>query len=75
MSGKEGGSKNVIERSLLLAAAKVLDQFNNEESDSVTMGEMRRRVFEKFLREDMLQVIDYFKSPSDYIINEDVDIN
>jgi len=72
MPGNENGSKNVIDRSLLIAVAEVLDQFSNADNDSVTMGEMRKRTFEKLPREDMLKVNDYFKSPSDYIINEDV---
>ncbi len=64
--------KKVIDRSLLIAAAKVLEQFNNDDSDPVTMGEMRKLAFEKLPREDMLKVVDYFKSSSDYVINEEV---
>jgi hypothetical protein len=71
MSGNEVGTKKVIDRRMLIAAAKVLDQFNNDESDSVTMGQMRKVAFEDLPREDMLTAIDYLSSPSDYIVNED----
>ncbi len=72
MTGKEGEPKKVINRSVLVAASEVLAQFNTEDNDSMTMGEMRQRVFEKLPREDMLKVRGYFNSPSDYIVNEEI---
>ena len=73
MPGNESGTKNTIDRSLLVAVAEVLGQFSNADNDSVSMGEMRKRTFEKLPREGMLKANDYFKSSSDYIINEYVD--
>ena len=66
-------SSNTINRSMLIAAAEVLKLFNDEDSDSVAMAEARRLAFEKLPQENMLKVLDYFKSPSDYIVNEDVE--
>lgn len=72
MLSNEDKSEKVIDRSLIIKTAGVLKLFNDENSDSATMGEMRDRAFAELPREDMLKVIEYFKSPSDYIINEDV---
>ena len=72
MTGKEGEPKKVINRSILVAASEVLAQFNTEDNDSMTMGEMRQRVFEKLPSEEMLKVRGYFNSPSDYIVNEEI---
>ena len=37
------------------------------------MDEIRKRTFEMLPREDFAKVIDYSKSPADYIVVEDVD--
>lgn len=66
------GSKKVINRSLLIKAAEVLELINNADNDSATMDEMRQRVFERLPREHMDEVRQYFNSPSEYTINEDI---
>ncbi|MGK0174868.1 MAG: hypothetical protein ACI9AT_001250 [Ulvibacter sp.] len=66
-------SEKIINRSLLIATAKVLNLFSNEDSDSKSMGEMREMAFGELPREDMLKAIEYFKSPSEYTINEDAE--
>ena len=65
-------TKKTINRSTLIAVAKVLDQFRNDENDSVSMGEIRERAFAILPREDMLKIIDFAESPMDYEVEEDV---
>ena len=65
-------TKKTINRSTLIAVAKVLDQFRNDENDQVSMGEMRERAFGMLPREDMLKMIDFAESPMDYEVEEDV---
>jgi len=65
--------EKIINRSLLIAAARVLELFNNEDSDSLTVGEMREQAFLKLPHGGMLEVLEYFKSSSEFTINEDVE--
>jgi hypothetical protein len=71
---KDDSSRKIINRSLLVSASNVLAQLITEDNDS-TMGDMRQRCFDILPREDITKVREYFNSPSDYTINEDVDQN
>jgi hypothetical protein len=73
LSVNQSQPRKTIDRSTLVKLAGVLDLLSNEDCVSGTVGEMRKLAFEKLPREDIPKVIDYCESPSDYLINEDVE--
>lgn len=63
--------KKRINRSVLLAGAKVLELYTSDEYDTHPLSEMRKIVFAIMSRDQMKEFEDFCNAPIDYIINED----
>ncbi len=65
-------AKQMINRSVLVAGAKVLDLFVSNDPNLVTVGDARKVAFEILPLDKMNEFRAYCESPSEFIINEDV---